>query len=94
MPCRQRNEPLMSVDNLIANKDLINAHVKLVRTDQTQGWPSFGELALQIGVPWRYAGCGDGRTLLFVNLQTNVPAQIFRNELLGACFAVSVTADA
>ena len=90
MPARSRPDALMSVDNLVSDKHLHGAHVKLVRTDPTMGWPSFGEQALQVGVVWRYLGCDDGRTLVFVNVHTNMPVQIFRNELQGARFSISM----
>lgn len=79
----------MSVDNLVRDKHLTGKMVKLVRTDPTLGWPSFGEQALQIGVPWRFAGCDDGRTLVFINLRTNAPVQIFCSELQGASFVAA-----
>ena len=56
--------------------------------------PTYGEQAIEPGVLYRFGGCSDGRTLVFVNETTGVPLQIFCCELLGAVFVLDPDSSA
>ena len=47
---------------------------------------SFGQQALDDDKSYLFAGCADGRTLVFVDEKTQQPLQIFRSELPGTVF--------
>ena len=49
--------------------------------------PTYGEHALKEGVQYTFAG-SDGRTLIFIERQTQNALQIFASELPGAMFVI------
>lgn len=58
----------------------------LQRQSNADEFLSFGTQALEESKSYLFAGCADGRTLVFIDDETQQPLQIFRSELPGTVF--------
>jgi len=79
----------ITIDDLKTNgTEYLGRGLRVAVNDQADTCvPSFGEQALQSGVTYTYGG-SDGRTMIFVNKETDVPMQIYHSELTGMRFTI------